>query len=155
MAAHHLSGYIVIVTQRGNRGNGVPLTVRYSVNGAGEFHLSETWKILPSFLFLEQGGYDALTLGASIRKTFGDRYSRKYIQIGLFGRASSEDSIGVVSDGGFFNINLNLKRFSLGLTFEGSSTDLRQAGSFDSAAEITLGYIFGRQTLQNVVPIKD
>ena len=132
----------------------VTLTVRYAIHGSGEFYLSEKYSFIPSFLFSSQGNVWALSTGSFFRKYLGPP-TIKSITGGLLVNAGNDiaKSVNVIAVTPVFSLDFD--RLSIGLSYDLPISDYRLQGSFNGGAELTVGYIFGTQQLQNIVPVPE
>ena len=138
-AGHHLNRPSVSLFGVDN----LSMNIRYAVHGTAELGLSDTWSIVPTFLYAHQGGSKTINLGSSLRKQLGETNSRKYIEFGLLTRWM---------DANFINanmavvpiLNLTWDRFNIGFSADIVTNNLRVPGSFDNAFEASVGYLFGQ-----------
>ncbi len=143
-AAHHINRANVSFFNGEIESN---LTIRYTLHGGGEIHLGDSladnWSVLPSFLYLAQGESSVLNLGGSVRKYFGSEASHKSIQFGLLVRLGKNLNNAFDMTALVPSVNLNLKRFSVGLSVDVPTNQLRRVEGFNGAFEVSLGYLFG------------
>ena len=138
VAANHLNRASIIFMGQDES----HINVRYTIHGSGEFQVSSTWKLLPSFFYVNQGSHSAVTAGASGRKYLGNQLSGKFLQGGLLIRRILGNGFSAQSSAIIPVMNLNLNRFSIGLSYDFVTSSLMQQGSSGGAAELTLGYIY-------------
>lgn len=123
------------------------LTIRYALHGGGEIHLgnklTHNWSVLPSFLYLAQGESNVLNLGGSVRKYLGSEVTHRFIEFGVLARLGRNLSNAREVTAFVPSLILNLKRFSVGLSVDVPTNELRQVSGFNGAFEVSLGYLFG------------
>ncbi len=120
------------------------LSRRLSLHGGGEIELSEIISLTPMFLFNRQGDFNDLYFGLGLRKYFSEDLNSSYFEIGVLGGArSSRNNVSSTI------VKVRHKQFMIGLSFDLTTSELAQAGSFDGGLELSLGYTFGRSALRS------
>ena len=128
------------------------LSIRYTIHGGSEYSLSASWSLISSFLYLNQGEHNSLTLNSSVRKYFGERGAFKFLQGGVSIRTVNGIDGSIQGSALSPIVNLNLKRFNLGLVVDIPINELGDQPIFNGAGELTLGFLFGSFDERNKTP---
>jgi len=121
------------------------LSRRYTAHLTGEIAIGRSFALLPAAYYQKQGVHAQLQSGSALRKYFRPESFVQSVQLGWFSRVGNKVDGGVHVDAAIAVLQMNLKRLSIGLSQDLTVSELREAGSFNGAWEINLGYIFGKK----------
>lgn len=126
----------------------IVLDRRVSAFGGGQFMVAEKWDILPRALYMHQGNFDEIVLGAS-GKYYLENQPYKYtaLYIGLDWRISGGVTNPIESDAGFITAALDYNTWNFGLSYDINVSSLRPASGGRGGFEFSVIYI-----IRNVMP---
>lgn len=125
------------------------LAIRKVIHGGGEFSVTKQLSLAPSFLYLNQGAHSQLNIGTNLRVSSTKNPSLSYLQGGVYYRTGKTVEGGIHSDAIIFTGTLKFEQIILGVSYDHTISELRQAGSSNGAFEISAGLILGGQKKEN------
>lgn len=113
--------------------NSIKLDRRLNFHLASQILLSEKIDLLPSFLFMKQGKFSEIDLGASVKYILNAQEFRyTAIYFGLWTRAK---------DSGFLTLGVDYNNWNAGLSYDLNYSKLQPASNGRGGMEISLIYI--------------
>jgi type IX secretion system PorP/SprF family membrane protein len=117
--------------------NGIRLDMKWSAYAGGQFDITQAVDLLPQILFLKQGVYREVMIGA-LAKYIKNRYSHiEYtsLNVGLFYR--NKDAM-------VFTTGFDYKGFSFGLSYDMNVSTLKPASYYKGGLEFSLTYTYSK-----------
>lgn len=109
---------------------------RWNVHAGMDIILSKKYHILPAAMFTRQGVNRQLNIGLGFGYDFADD---KGLTIGCYTRVD-DISKGILNDAVFPYVGVNVSGFKIGLSYDATTSKLKNTGSGVGALEIHLSY---------------
>ena len=110
--------------------------LRYNIHGGFDFTANKRYHILPAIMFMSQSTVNELNVGLGFGIDFAPGTT---LTIGIYDRINTLSS-GANNDGVIPYIGFEIKGFKLGLSYDATTSSLKNAGSGVGAFEISLSY---------------
>lgn len=135
-AMHHLNGPSISLIDDGS----VKLYNRITAHVGAQLPVSEQLSLLPGVLYMKQGPAMELNFGSMVRYSNGDR-NELALRAGVFSRIGRKLDKGLGSDALIFHAQLELQRWTLGMSYDVNISSLDRASNARGAFELSLIYV--------------
>ena len=120
------------------------LSRRLTIHAGGEFGFNDKLSILPSIAYNKQGVNRLLNIGSGLRRYFSS--GQNYADFGINYLLASRIESGLGASAMAFFVRSRLKGFSFGISHELVLNELSVPNTRAGIFELSLGYIFGKDT---------
>lgn len=134
-AAHHINKpSISFINQN------VSLYTRLTLHAGGEFSISKSLSLLPGAIVMLQGPHREYNGGTSVRFKVNQNYD-DYFQIGLWTRLGNNNEGSLHSDALIFSTRFETGNYGIGLSYDMTTSEFRQAGTANGSFELSMSYL--------------
>jgi len=134
-AAHHINKPSVSFINQN-----VSLYTRLTVHAGGEFAISKGLSLLPGAIVMFQGPHREYNGGTSVRFKVNQNYD-DYFQIGLWTRLGTNNEGSLHSDALIFSTRFETGNYGIGLSYDMTTSEFRQAGTANGSFELSMSYL--------------
>jgi type IX secretion system PorP/SprF family membrane protein len=124
-----------------------PLYSKFTVHAGGEFELGSKTSLVPNVVWMVQGKAMQINPGLSLKFILSKyKYEHQSFQFGAWVRISNKLDQGVHPDALILTSRFEYNQYTLGFSYDATTSSLRKAASATSAYEFALMYnICGRE----------
>ena len=134
-AMHHLNGPSISFIDD----KSVKLYNRLTGHLGAQLPMTDQLSLLPGVLYMKQGPATEINFGSMIRYSNGDR-NELALRAGMFARLGKKLAKGVATDALIFHAQLELQRWTLGMSYDVNISSLDRASNARGAFELSLIY---------------
>jgi type IX secretion system PorP/SprF family membrane protein len=124
-----------------------PLYSRFTVHAGGEFEVNNKLSLVPNIIWMTQGKSMELNPGLSFKFILSKfRNEQQSFQVGAWSRISNKLDKGVHNDAIILTTRFDYNQYTIGFSYDATTSSLRKAAPTTSAYEFSLMYnICGRE----------